>query len=77
LRPIIMNDALDADARMMASGVQRNGMGSAIDIAVSPNPDAALLDMLVLVSLQRWAMAEHGVAVGIPSLKCGKRRSAH
>jgi hypothetical protein len=66
MRPIIMDQASDSTVRRSAVWIQRNGMASAIDIAVEANPDAALLDMLVLVSLQRWSFGEHWAATGIP-----------
>lgn len=66
MRPIIMDQATGSTARRSASWVQRNGMASAIDIAVEPNPDAAILDMLVLVSLQRWSFDQHWADTGIP-----------
>ncbi len=66
MRPIVMDHESDSTARRSAVWVQRNGMGAAIDIAVGPNPDAALLDMLVLASLQSWSFGEHWAATGIP-----------
>ncbi len=72
MRPIIMDQESGPTARQLAQWFQRNGMGSAIDIAVGPNPDAALLDMLVLVSLQRWAFSNHWVSRGIPDTHAQK-----
>jgi hypothetical protein len=66
MRPIIMDESSDPSARQLAQWFQRNGFGSAIDIAAGPNPDTSLLDMLVLVSLQRWAFNAHWIARGIP-----------
>jgi hypothetical protein len=64
-RPIIMDPASSATARQVAQTFQRNGTASAIDIAVGPNPDASVLDMLILVTLQRWAFSAHIVSGGI------------
>ncbi len=65
MRPIIQSEGSGPVARQLAQGFQRNGTASAIDIAVGPNPDAALLDLLVLVSLQRWAFGAHWIPGGI------------
>ncbi len=49
----------DPRGRALATSFLRNGTGAAIDIATSANPDAALLDMVVLASLQRWSFERH------------------
>jgi hypothetical protein len=66
VRPIVKNTESDPRAREAAQWMQRNGTGSAIDIAVGSNPDAALLDILVLVSLHRWSFNAHWGEIGIP-----------
>ena len=66
LRPITMDPESSSTARRSAMWIQRNGMGSATDIAVGPNPDVALLDLLVLSSLQRWSFSKHWAATGVP-----------
>jgi len=52
-------------ARWLATSFLRNGAGSAIDIASSPNPAVAVLDLLVLASLQTWSFEKHWVPAGI------------
>src|SRR4030095_12551076 len=59
MRPIVMDPESSSTARRSAMWIQRNGMASAIDITVGPNPNAAILDLLVLASLQRWSFNEH------------------
>lgn len=49
----------DPRTRALVTSFLRNGTGAAIDIATSANPDAALLDMLVLATLQRWSFERH------------------
>lgn len=66
LDPVFTSEASNATARHRAQTVLRNGISSALDIATGPNPDASLLDLLVLVSLQRWAVGAHWAALGLP-----------
>ena len=44
------------DVRVLAQGYKLHSARAALDIATGPNPEAALLDMLVFSSLQRIAM---------------------
>ncbi|MFM9958338.1 MAG: hypothetical protein ACKVZJ_09680 [Phycisphaerales bacterium] len=62
MRPIIVDPAASPLARSLAQAFQSNGTIAAIDIAAGPNPDASVLDMLVLVTLQRWAFSTHWAA---------------
>jgi hypothetical protein len=52
-------------ARVLSQSFLRNGVGAAIDIAAGPNPSVAILDLLVLASLQRWAFRAHWMPEGI------------
>lgn len=52
-------------ARWLAASFLRNGAGSALDIAAGPNPRVAVLDLLVLASLQTWSFEKHWVPAGI------------
>lgn len=45
--------------RVLAQSLMRNSFGAAAEIAAGPNPDIALLDLLVLVSLQRKTFERH------------------
>ena len=47
--------------RVLAQSFMRNSFGAATDIASGPNPDIALLDMLVLVSLQAHVFETHWI----------------
>ncbi len=55
----------DPRARWLTASFLRNGVGASIDIATGPNPDVALLDLLVLASLQTWAFEKHWIPAGI------------
>jgi hypothetical protein len=41
-------------------------MGASLDVAVGPNPSVAIMDMLVLCSLETWALEHHWAGVGLP-----------
>ena len=56
---------LDPKARALSQSFLRNGVGAAIDIASGPNPNVALLDMMVLASLQAWSYEHHWIPSGI------------
>ncbi|MFM9180774.1 MAG: hypothetical protein ACKOV8_05950, partial [Phycisphaerales bacterium] len=47
----------DLRQRALAQAMLRNGFGASLDIAAGPNPAVAMVDMLVLSSLQPWALA--------------------
>jgi hypothetical protein len=57
---------IDASARMNSLAFLRNGMGASLDIAVGPNPRVAMLDLLVLATLQTWALEHTWAGNGIP-----------
>lgn len=56
---------LDPKARTLSQSFLRNGVGAAMDIAAGPNLNTALLDMVVLVSLQTWSYENHWMDAGI------------
>lgn len=62
---VLRNDDVDPTSRWLTLSFLRNGMGAALDIASGPNPDVALLDLLVLGSLQTWAFEHHWIRDGI------------
>ncbi len=64
--------ALEPTARWLALSFLRNGMGAALDIAAGPNPDVAVLDLLVLGSLQSWAFREHWLPKGIQPARAAR-----
>lgn len=55
----------DTRARWLIQSFLRNGVGATLDIATGPNPDVAILDMLVLVSLQARSFEKHWMSTGI------------
>lgn len=55
----------DPHARTLSQSFLRNGVGAAIDIAAGPNPNVAMLDMIVLASLQTWSYENHWIPAGI------------
>ena len=55
----------DAKARALSMSFLRNGTGAAIDIGGGPNPSVAILDLLVLSSLQTWSYQQHWIPMGI------------
>lgn len=55
----------DPKARTLSQSFLRNGVGAAMDIAAGPNPNTALLDMVVLAALQTWAYENHWLDAGI------------
>ncbi|MEZ6194575.1 MAG: hypothetical protein R3F20_02440 [Planctomycetota bacterium] len=61
----VRSESADAKARWLAQSFLRNGMGAAIDIGASSNPTVAMLDLLVLSSLQSWAFEKHWIPAGI------------
>ena len=54
-------------ARALTQAFLRNGVGAAVDIAAGPNPNVALLDLLVLASLQAHAFEANWISAGIPA----------
>lgn len=62
---LVRSEKVDPKGRWLALSFLRNGMGAAIDIAAGPNPTVALLDLLVLGSLQSWAFETHWIQAGI------------
>jgi methyl-accepting chemotaxis protein len=59
------HDALTPKGRWLAQSFVRNGFGAAMDIASGPNPSVAMLDLLVLSSLQAWAFEQRWIPAGI------------
>lgn len=55
----------DRTSRWLAQSFLRNGVGAAVDVATGPNPDVAVLDMVVLVSLETWSFERHWIPAGI------------
>lgn len=55
----------DPRSRWLAQSFLRNGVGASIDIAAGPNPNVAVLDLLVLSALQAWSFEEHWIPAGI------------
>ena len=53
-----MLDAETMDDRRLASGMKVSGSGNAVEIASRANPVIALLDMTVMVSIQRLEIEE-------------------
>jgi hypothetical protein len=53
--------AATGNERVLAQSFMRNSFGAATDIAAGPNPDVALLDMLVLISLQTHVFETHWI----------------
>ena len=66
---VAVQSAPNIDAQTRANGLAflRNGMGASLDIAVGPNPRVAMLDLLVLASLQTWALEHTWAGHGIPA----------
>lgn len=48
-----------SNERVLAQSFMRNSFGAAAEIAAGPNPDVSLLDMMILVSLQRHVFEKH------------------
>jgi hypothetical protein len=65
---IVLQSAPDIGMQTRFNGVSflRNGMGASLDIAVGPNPRVAMLDLLVLATLQTWALEHTWAGHGIP-----------
>jgi hypothetical protein len=59
---------IDLQTRFNGLSFLRNGMGASLDIAVGPNPRVAMLDLLVLASLQTWALEHTWAGHGIPPM---------
>ena len=57
---------IDMRTRWYAQGILCDGMGASLDIAAGPNPGVAMLDLLVLSSLQAWVAEKNWVANGFP-----------
>lgn len=51
--------------RWMAQGLLRNGFGASLDIASGPNPAIAMMDMLVLSTLQTWTVQANWAGSGL------------
>ena len=66
---VAVQSAPNIDAPTRANGLAflRNGMGASLDIAVGPNPRVAMLDLLVLATLQTWALEHTWAGHGIPA----------
>ncbi len=56
----------DMDCMWITQAFLRNSMGASLDVAVGPNPSVAIMDMLVLCSLETWALKYHWAGFGIP-----------
>ena len=56
----------DMQCMWVTQAFLRNGMGASLDVAVGPNPSVAIMDMLVLCSLETWALEHHWAGFGIP-----------
>lgn len=69
---VLEGEEVDPRARSLAVSFLRNGFGAAVDIGSSPNPDVAVLDLLVLAELNTWAFEKHWVPAGIDAER-GKR----
>lgn len=61
--------SIDLRARIEGMWFLRNGMGASLDIAAGPNPEVAILDLLVLASLQEWAIDHTWRGHGIPDAR--------
>ncbi|MFM7809133.1 MAG: hypothetical protein ACKPEA_14585, partial [Planctomycetota bacterium] len=74
---IALQSAPGLDLRSRSNGVSflRNGMGASLDIAVGPNPRVAILDLLVLASLQTWALEHTWAGHGIPATMVGPAKA--
>jgi len=57
---------ISMQTRFNGESFLRNGMGASLDIAVGPNPRVAMLDLLVLATLQTWALEHTWAGNGIP-----------
>jgi len=74
--------ARSSDERVLAQSYIRNSFGASTDIAAGQNPEVGLLDLLVLVSLQRASFERHwmpevwGEARGRPALERLKKLEA-
>lgn len=55
----------DSRSRWLAQSFLRNGVGASIDIGAGSNPAVAVLDLLVLASLQAWSFEAHWMPAGI------------
>ncbi len=62
---LLENQAVSPKGRWLAQSFLRNGVGASADIGASPNPPVAVLDLLVLASLQSWAFEAHWISAGI------------
>ena len=56
----------DMECMWVTQAFLRNGMGASLDVAVGPNPSVAIMDMLVLCSLETWTLEHHWAGFGIP-----------
>jgi len=56
---------VDPNSRVLIQSFLRNGVGAALDIGASNNPNVAILDLLVLSSLQSWAFEKNWSRAGI------------
>lgn len=66
---------IDLQTRFNGIAFLRNGMGASLDIAVGPNPRVAMLDLLVLASLQAWALEHTWAGNGIPVSMVGPAKA--
>lgn len=66
---------IDLQTRFNGLSFLRNGMGASLDIAVGPNPQVAMLDLLVLANLQTWALEHTWAGHGIPETMVGPAKA--
>lgn len=62
---LVRKEGMSPRARTLAQSFLRNGVGAALDIGSSPNPATAVLDMVVLSSLDVWSFEQHWIPAGI------------
>lgn len=70
---------VDLRQRAAAQAMLRNGFGAALDIAAGPNPAVAMVDILVLCSLQTWSIGANwaGHGIGLEQGRSVADRLAH
>jgi hypothetical protein len=59
-------------SRAAAQTMLRSGTGSAFSIAAGPNPGVAVLDLLVLSSLQCWSLRGNPAGIGFDGADAGR-----
>ena len=71
----------DMECMWVTQAFLRNGMGASLDVAVGPNPSVAIMDMLVLCSLETWTLEHHWAGLAfrfsrvLPASSCWPRRA--